>query len=121
MIGGFLGKMLLGFVVVAVVLYDGGSIAINFFTLDSTADEIAVTLSTRIPAGTTAPNAQTLENDAQTLAKESGARLLSVSFDNTARIVHVTIRRRASTLVIGRIGPLEDWTKATAEGQAGSV
>ena len=121
MIGGFLGKMVLGFVVVAVVLYDGGSIAINFFTLDSTADEIAVALSTEITPGTGAPNPQTLQLAAKQKATESGARLVSVSFDTATRVIHLTIRRRASTLVVGRIGPLEDWTKATAEGQAGSI
>ena len=121
MIGGFLGKMILGFLLVAVVLYDGGSIAINFFTLDSTADEIAVALSTEIPPGTTTPNPQALEQSAKQRASASGAKLLSVSYDATTKVIQLRIRRRASTLVIGRIGPIEHWAKATAEGQAGTL
>ena len=106
MIGGFLGKMVLGFVVVAVVVFDGGSIAVNFFTLDSTADEIAIALSTEIGPATSPPNPQALELSAKQKATAAGARLISVSFDNTTKIVHITIRRRATTLVVGRIGPI---------------
>ena len=121
MIGGFLGKMLLGFVVVAVVLYDGGSIAINYFTLDSTADDIANALSLEICPGQPPPNPQTLEQSAAQLATESDAKLMSVSFDPTTRLIHLTIRRRSNSLVVGRIGPIKDWTRATTEGQAGCV
>lgn len=113
---GWFGKLLIGFVVLAVVVFDGGSILVNFFTLDSTADEIAVELTTNVASGTL--SATDLEPRARALAKEAGARLVSLSVEGT--IVHVTLRRRAKTLVVGRIGLIEDWARATADGQAGA-
>ena len=114
---GWLGKLAIGFVVVAVVLFDGGSIMVNFFTLDSTADEIAVQLTTGVSVGDLSPT--DLEPRARELAKASGARLVSLTVEGT--VVKITLRRKAKTLIVGRIGALEDWTKATAEGQAGAT
>lgn len=110
---GWLGKLLIGFVLIGIVIFDGGAIVINFFTLDSTADEIAIKLTT----GTTQPlTIQEVEPQARALAKEAGARLVSVSVEGNT--VHLQLRRRATTLVVGRIGPIADWARATAEGQA---
>lgn len=113
---GWLGKLLIGFVVIGVLVIDGGSILVNFFTLDSTADEIAIELTTNAASGTL--SVTDLEPRARALAKEAGARLVSLSVEGN--VVHVTLRRRAKTLVVGRIGPLEDWTRATADGQHGA-
>lgn len=117
MITGWLIKLLIGFAITAVVIFDGGSILVNFFTLDSTADDIAIAVSTDI-AGGTSPNAQLLEDRAEELARGSDARLIDFSIDQD-QVVHVTIRRRASTLVVGKIGWIKDWARATAEGRAG--
>ncbi|MEA2452616.1 MAG: hypothetical protein QOG04_1326 [Actinomycetota bacterium] len=116
LIMGWLGKLLIGFLLVAVVIYDGGSILVNFFTLDSTADEIAVELTTNVLPGQLSLNQ--IQPRAAELAKESGARLVGVSVEGN--VVKVTLRRRANTLVIGRIGPIEDWARATVEGQSGT-
>lgn len=114
---GWFGKMLIGFIVLGVVIYDGGSIMVNFFTLDSRADEIAVELTTGVTPGSL--SLSTIEPRAREAAREAGARLISVTIEGS--IVHVTLRRKASTLLVGRIGPLEDWTRATADGQAGTL
>jgi hypothetical protein len=109
-------KLIIGFALLAIVIYDGGSIVINFFTLDSKADEIAVQLTTNI-----GPNdlvESTLRAEALTLAKDAGARLVDLRVEGN--IVFVTLRRRADTMVIGRIGLIKDWTRATAEGQSGA-
>ena len=113
---GWLGKLVLGFVVVAVAVFDGGSILVNFFTLDSTADEIAIKLTTGVTHQLTI---QQVEPEARTLAKEAGARLVSVSVESNR--VQLQLRRRATTLVIGRIGPIKDWARATAEGEAATT
>ena len=113
---GWFAKLALGFVLVGLVIFDGGSILVNFFTLDSTADEIAIELTT--DAGSGALTLTELEPRARTLAAEAGARLVSVSIDNN--IVYITLRRRAKTLIVGRIGPIKDWARATADGQAGT-
>lgn len=117
LIVGWFGKMLIGFIVLGIAIYDGGSILVNFFTLDSRADEIAVELTTGVTPGSL--SLSTIEPRAREAARESGARLLSVTIEGN--IVHVTLRRKASTLIVGRIGPLEDWTRATADGQAGTL
>ena len=114
---GWFGKMLVGFIVVGIAIFDGGSILVNFFTLDSRADEIAVELTTGVSPGSL--SLTSIEPQAREAARESGARLISVTIEGN--IVHVTLRRRASTLIIGRIGPLENWTRATADGQAGTL
>lgn len=117
LIVGWFGKLLIGFVVLGVVIYDGGSILVNFFTLDSRADEIAVELTTGVSPGSL--SLSSIEPRAREAARESGARLISVTIEGS--IVRITLRRKASTLLVGRIGPLEDWTKATADGQAGTL
>ena len=116
LIVGWLAKLAIAFALVAVLLFDGGSILINFFTLDSTADEIAIKLTTGDLGRSL--NQSVLEREAEALAKEAGARLVELRIESN--IVYVTIRRRAETLVVGRIGPIKDWARATAEGQSGT-
>lgn len=116
MIAGWLVKLALGFLFVAVVIFDGGSILVNYFTLDSTADEIAVQLTTNVAPGTI--QAETLQPQAAELAAASGARLVGLRVEGN--IVYVTLRRRADTLVVGRVDPIADWARATTEGQAGT-
>lgn len=115
----WLVKLVIGFAVVGILLFDAGTIIVNFFTLDSKAQEIAIAVTT----GTVGDNltARQVEERAKQLAEEAEARLVSVEVDNTARIVRVTLRRRADTLVVGRISFIKDWARATAEGQAGTT
>lgn len=119
LITAWLVKLLVGFAVTAIVLYDAGSIAVNFFTLDSTADDIAVAL---IPSGGRLEPSDIAEisKDAAALAAQSNAKLLDLDIEQDG-IVRIKIRRRADTLVVKRIGFMRDWTRATAEGQAGSI
>lgn len=116
---GWLGKLVIGFLIVGVVIFDAGSILVNFFTLDSTADEIAIDLSLQVGQGTALSDRQLQEN-ARALAEEAGARLLAVEVD-TEKVVHVKLRRRADTLVVGRVGFIKNWARATADGRAGST
>lgn len=115
----WLAKLAIGFVLTAVVLFDAGSIGVNFFTLDSTADDIAVALSVDIGPGQN-PTPDQLRTTARALAKEAGARLVSVDLSPEGSVV-VVIRRRADTLLVSRIGPLKDWALSTAEGRAGTT
>ncbi len=111
----WLVKLVIGFVIVGVVLFDAGVIIINFFSLDSKAQEIAIAVTT----GSVGENLteQQVEQRARELAREAEARLVSVEYDTTARFVRVTLRRRADTLVVGRIGWIKDWARATADGE----
>lgn len=115
LIVGWLGKLLMAFVLVGIVIFDGGAILINFFTLDSTADDIAREITTDT-IGQSFVSQANLEAAAREHAREAGARLVSVSVDESRRI-QLVLRRRATTLVVGKIPPIADWARATAEGQ----
>jgi hypothetical protein len=112
-----IARLVIVFLLIAIPLYDGGSMLVNLFTLDSTADEIAVQLTTGLAPSQM--NIGTLEPRAKELAAASGARLVGLTIEGN--VVKVTIRRRASTLLVGRVGPIKDWARATATGQAGVV
>lgn len=112
---GWLAKLIIGFVIVGILIFDGGAILINFFTLDSTADDIARELTTETISQSFTSQAN-LEIAAREHAKAARARLVSVSVDESKRI-HVVLRRRATTLVVGRIEPIKNWARATAEGE----
>ena len=116
----WLVKIVLGLAIAGLVLFEVGAIAVNTFTLSSTATDIAIELTTSVTqSGSLNPNESQLETQARDLAKEAGARLVAIEIDSSERIVHVTLRRRADTLLVQRFSAIEDWGRATAEGQAG--
>ena len=104
--------------VVGVILFDAGSIAVNFFGLDATADDIAVQVSNVAKSLAEEATAERLESEAQKLAKEADARLVAFEYDELEKRVAITIKRKADTLIVSRISALEDWGKATAESEA---
>jgi hypothetical protein len=113
---------------IGVVLFDAGSIGVNFFTLDGTADEIALEVSTL--ASTGAPPVPNLQCNRRSrvpacipvyaVAREHGVRVVSASYDQEG-VFHIKLRRTADTLLVERIGPIEDWATATASAQAGTT
>lgn len=114
MIVGWLGRLVLVFAVLAIVAYDAGSIIVNHVTLDSTSNDIAVAISVdavpRRPAATT----QAFEPAARDLAEEAGARLADFEVTPDGDVT-VRLRRKASTLIVGRISAIADWARADAE------
>ncbi len=112
----WLVKLVIGFVIAGVILFDAGSIIVNYVTLESTARDIAVAVTTEA-AQANVVNQSTVTLAAKELAEESNVRLLDATLDQEGR-VHIKIRRKADTLIVGRIGPLEDWTRATVEAEA---
>jgi hypothetical protein len=104
--------------VVGIVLFDAGSVAVNFFGLDATADDVAVSVSNFVKNGSGTVTVGVMEEEARKLAREHDARLTEFSYDQTDGVVTVTLKREANTLIISRIGATEDWGKATAESQA---
>jgi hypothetical protein len=120
LIGSWLIRLVAAFAVAAVVLYDAGSIAVNFFGLESKADEIAVSIATAVTNDEfegTDPRA--IADEARTQARDAGARLVRAKIDAEG-VLSIRLRRVATTLVVGRIGLLEDWAKATADARAGT-
>lgn len=111
-IGDWIIKVALVLAAVGVIVFDIGAIAVNAFGLNSTATDIANEIA---PAPGEVLTQQSVEREAAELAANAGARVVKVTFDRPNNRVSIRIRRQADTLVVGRIGPLEDWTRATAE------
>ncbi len=109
-------KIVVALALLAVVAYDGGSIVVNYFGADNVAEEIATTISTEIAGGTDMNNVQ-IEARARDLAKERDTRLIEATIDADG-VLNIKVRKKADTLVIGRISALEDWAKATGEARA---
>jgi hypothetical protein len=114
----WLVKLLLGLAIAGVILFEAGAIAVNTFTLSSTANDIAIALSTSVQQSGN-PNLGQIQTQAKELAKEADAKLVDVELDTTERIVRVTLRRRADTLIVQHFAAIAGWGKATAEGQSG--
>ena len=120
MISGWLLRTVVIFAAVAVLLFDAGSIAVNFFTLDNKADEIAVSLGTSLTNREINPfNAREVTLAAEEIANDAGAKLVKAEL-NEEGVVTVRIRRTASTVLFGRFSQLRDWVRATADARAGS-
>lgn len=128
-IADWLVKVVLGIAIFGVIAYDAGSILVNYFTLDSGADDVAVAVSTTVG---TSGNAANYTDDeilqlakAQVKSEDGGVKGARVLRDGTTidegGVVHVRLRRVADSLIVGRIGPIEKWARATADGQAGTT
>jgi hypothetical protein len=112
----WLGKTVLLMAVFGVLLFDGASVTVNHLGLASTAEDIAAAVSTDATGSSTA-DAVALEDESRVLAQEAGARLVLAELD-TQGVVHIKLRRKAKTLILGRIGATKKWTRATASARA---
>ncbi|HEX2049027.1 MAG TPA: hypothetical protein VHJ34_00160 [Actinomycetota bacterium] len=119
MISAFLVRIVVAFVVVGVLVVDAGSMLVNTFTLDSTANDIALEVSGPFTAGSDfRPDPVRMQLQARELAHDAGARLLKARLRRDGT-VFVKLRRAADTLVAGRVGVLDGWVTVTADGEAG--
>ncbi len=123
----WLVKILLGIAIFGVIAYDAGSIAVNYFSLDSSADEVAVAVSLSVasgPARNYTPDEIYRLAQAQVEAEDGGVADARVLREGTGispeGIVHVRLTRVADTLIVKRIGPAKKWARATVDGQAGT-
>lgn len=121
----WLARLAVGLVILGVVLYDAGSIVVNVISLDGTADEVAVEVSTNLATGAEpVPNRKCTRRFADPacqvvyrVARAKGVRVVSAHFDQEG-VFHVELRRTADTLIVRHIGAIEDWATATASAQA---
>lgn len=123
----WLVKLAVLLAVLAVIGFDGGSIVINKFSLSSSAEDVAVAVSLRV---SDSPNANFSDSQIYAMAVEEAkdedngatdAKVLrkGTEIDEEGN-VHVSLRRRADTIVTKYIGPLKKYTVGTGDGQAGS-
>lgn len=122
----WLVRIAVGLALLAVVVFDAGAIVVNFFSVDSAADEVALAVAADVVGGgrDAVPNLRCRPRSADptcrevyAVARDKGVEVVSASFDADG-VFHVEVRRTAETLVVGRIGPIEDWATATAGAQA---
>ena len=127
-IADWLAKFVIGLVVFGVILFDVGAILVNFFTLDSAADDVAVAVSTDVGAGEIN---QFTDQEIFKMVKEvvaspdngvQNARVMrrGTGIDEEG-VITIRLRRVADTLVVSRIGAIEDWAQATTNGRAGTT
>jgi hypothetical protein len=115
----WLGKILLVLAILGTLAYEAGAIAVNYFGLDSTANEISLEIATDLQGGVLSEdNTEAIETATRALAKEAGAKLIAYEFDRENHRFHVTLKRSASTLIISRLDATKDWAVARSNGQA---
>lgn len=122
---GWILRIVVGLALLAVVLFDAGAIVINYVSLDGATDEVALDVVTRVGSGAEViPNRDCTRRAVDPtcravydIAREKGLRIVSARFDADG-VFHVETKRTADTLIVGRIGAIEDWAVATASAQA---
>ena len=123
LVASWLAKIVIGIAIFGVIAYDAGSILVNYFTLDSAADDVAIAMSLDIQRSNVN---QFTDSEVYDLAKAivaspdegvEGARVVrnGTNIDDEG-VIHVKLRRSADSLIVKRIGAIEDWAKATSEG-----
>ena len=111
--------------VAGVLLFDVGSIVVNNFSLDSSADDVAIAVSLIVDQGIPAQytDAEVFELARTAVADHglTGVRVIRKGTEvDDAGVVHIQLRRRTNTLVTKYIPPLKRFTVATVKGQAGT-
>jgi hypothetical protein len=119
-------KLVLFLGVLGVVGYDAASIGVNYFTLDSAANDTANAVSLAISQAPYEPNQPQLILDVKELVAsgETGAGDARVvekeTFIDSFGVVHIALRRKANTIIVTHIPAFRGWAKATADGRAAS-
>ena len=108
----WLVKLLVGLAVAAIVLYDSGSVIVNYFGLDSAARAVATAVSSGVGSGALA-TPLAVHQAAATAARKDEAKLVAAHVD-AHDVIHVRLRRTAHTLLVQRLAPISQWGKATA-------
>ena len=109
----WLGKILLVLAILGTIAYEAGAIAVNYFGLDSKANEIALEIATDLQGGVLSEsNSEAIETATRALAKEAGAKVIAYHYDRENHRFHVTLKRSASTLIVSRLDATKDWAVA---------
>jgi hypothetical protein len=114
----WLVKVLFFLSALGLIVYEIGAVTVNFLGLDASADDIAVRLSSATQQEP--KNEAQLKERAKVLAKDIGARLVRLKLKPRDHTLTIVLTRRAPTLVIDKIPPLEGWAKATVSGKSGT-
>lgn len=111
-----LARTLIVVALVAVALFDGAAIVVNFFQIDGIARDAAVEVADLVDEQEISyTDSFGLRRAARQITKPEGARILSITADEEGTVV-IEIVREAPTLLVRRIGALREYgqTRATA-------
>ncbi len=121
----WLFKLVLILGVLGVVIFDTGSTVVNAVSLDSSADQVAIDLALEI--GTTPPQFltdQEIFQMAREVVNDPGNAIIDAkilrkgTLIDDSGIVHVRLKREATTLAAHYIPQLDRFTVAVGNGQA---
>ena len=113
-VANWLLKLVIGLAIVGVLLFDVGSMLVNFFTLDSTANDMATSLTNSIASKEIDPTPHEVLVEAEALADEMGVKLVKADVNADGK-VHIRLKRTADTVIVNHIGAIQDWAIATAD------
>ena len=127
-IASWLVKIVIGLAIFAFIAYDAGSILVNVFTLDSAAEDVAIAVSLEVTENL---NTHWSDEEIYELAQDivadpdegvENARVIEngTNIDDDG-VIHVKLRRTADSLIVKRIGAIEDWARATGDGTSGTT
>ena len=116
MVASWLLRVVVAFAVFGLVIFDAGAMTVNYFGLDSSANDILYALRSDTAV---LSNPTQLQQRAAELAAEDEAQLVRANVDSKGWL-HVRIRRRAKTLLAQRFEALDDLT-APAVGAQTSI
>lgn len=114
--------------VLGVVGFDAGSIIVNKVTLSTSAKDVAIAVSLTVsdaPSASNFSDTQIYDLAVDVVTSEEdgvdGAKVVRKGTEiDEDGIVHVRLRRKASTIVTKYIGPLKKHTVGMESGQAGT-
>ena len=114
LIGTWFIRIALGFLIGGVILFDLGSIVVNYVGLDSKANEIEISVETLASDDELNIYAFESKNIVREMVEDAGAKLIRYRTlpDGELRI---KIRRKARTLVVGYFDPIKSWAVATTQ------
>ena len=117
LITGFVIRMVIGFLIAGVVLFDLGAVTVNFFSVDQTAGKVAEAIAGQIATNELDPSKpRSVRKEARRLAKEDGAKLIELEASRAS--VTISLKKEAATLIVKRVPAFRDWGMATAEARA---
>ena len=109
-------KLVISLAIVGVVVYDAGAVAFNHVGLDSTAEDIALALSSDLSTAS-ARTSSVVTTRAEELARGAGAKLVRATLD-TEGTLRVRLARRADTLIVRRVEGLKRYGRAVVTARA---
>ncbi len=122
LIGFSLIRWVLVIVLLGVIMIEGGSIIFTTIGLQNAADAAATEAATTWRETRDLEAARTTALRALAVREQDAARIVDIDADNTEPLeVRITVSKMAATLIIHRIGFLEDFAKVDVKAEGREI